>query len=54
MELCCAHCGGGVSENGDDKSPKYFKEDLLRVLTERNELKEQIDTLRDELSIAQA
>lgn len=53
MELCCAHCGAGTSEDGDE-SPKYFKEDLLRVLTERNELKEQIDSLRDELSIAHA
>jgi transcription initiation factor TFIID subunit TAF12 len=53
MELCCAHCGAGASES-TDKSPKYFKEDLLRVLTERNELKEQIDNLRDELGMAQA
>ena len=52
MELCCAHCRAGTRENAE-KSPKYFKEDLLRVLTERNELKEQIDSLRDELSIAQ-
>lgn len=53
MELCCVHCQDGAREN-DEKSPKYFKEDLLRVLTERNELKEQIDNLRDELSLAQA
>jgi transcription initiation factor TFIID subunit TAF12 len=53
MEFCCAHCGAGASENAD-KSPRYFKEDLLRVLTERNELKEQIDNLRDELGMAQA
>ena len=45
-----------ISSTRDDElqSPKFYKDDLLRVLKERNELKEEMDSLRDELSLTQA
>ena len=34
--------------------PRFYKDDLIRVLKERNELKEELDGVRDELSMTQA
>ena len=34
------------------ESPKFYKKDLLAVLRERNELKEQLDAVREELNMA--
>lgn len=34
--------------------PKFYKQDLLAVLRERNELKEELDSLRDELYVTKA
>lgn len=41
---------GSYSSQGQE-SPKFYKKDLLVVLRERNELKEQLDALRDELNM---
>ena len=38
----------------DHETPKFYKKDLLAVLKEKNELKEEYDALRDELSLAKA
>ena len=39
----------------DDKDkPKFYKRDLLAVLKERNELKEELESLRDELAQSKA
>lgn len=35
-------------------TPKFYKRDLITVLRERNELKEELDSLRDELAMAKA
>ena len=34
--------------------PKFYKQDLLAVLRERNELKEELDGLRDDLYVTKA
>lgn len=45
------HVGVNYCGPGHQESPKFFKKDLLAVLRERNELKEEIDSLRDELNM---
>jgi len=34
------------------ESPRFFKEDLLVVLRERNEIKEELGGVREELNVA--
>ena len=53
MTVSCASCSP-EREGSAAQSPRFYKDDLLRVLKERNELKEEIDHLRDELSLTQA
>jgi len=33
----------------DDECPKFYKEDLLAILEEKNELKEELEAVREEL-----
>ena len=42
---------GSYYAQSHPESPKFYKKDLLVVLKERNELKEQLDALRDELNM---
>lgn len=35
----------------EKEAPKFYKRDLLQVLQERNELKEEVDLLREELAL---
>ena len=36
---------------GQQEYPKFYKKDLLAVIRERNELKEKLDGLKEELSM---
>ena len=36
----------------NEEHPKFYKKDLLTVLRERNELKEELDSVREELNMA--
>ena len=44
----------GPEVRDERDTPKFYKRDLITVLRERNELKEELDSMRDELAMAKA
>ena len=54
--FCCKHHvyqhlqASRNSERPPDEAPLYYKEDVLQVLKERNQLKEELHALQEELN----
>lgn len=46
------HNNGDCSfdDGGDSSAPKFYKKDLMMILQDRNELKEKVSNMQDEIS----